>query len=170
MRGGELKSLHSAIFHILPLNDKGKLKVKVIHSCPTLSDPMDYKVHGILQARTLEWVAFPFPKWIFPTQGLIPGLPQSGWILYQLSHQGSPRILEWVAYPFSSRSSWPRNWTGVSCIAGRFFTHWAIRYPIVAIPIYMPTNSIRRFLFFTPSLAFTVCRILRMTILTGVRW
>ena len=30
------------------------------------------------------------------------------WILYQLSHKGSPRILEWVAYPFSSRSSRPR--------------------------------------------------------------
>ena len=42
------------------------------------------------------------------------------WILYQLSYQGSPRILEWVAYPFSSRSSQPRNQTGVSCIAGGF--------------------------------------------------
>ena len=48
-------------------------------------------------------------------------------ILYQLSQQGSPRILERVAYPFSSRSSWPRNWTGVSYIAGRFFTSWATR-------------------------------------------
>ena len=37
------------------------------------------------------------------------------------------RILEWVAYPFSSGSSWPRNRTGVSCIAGGFFTNWAIR-------------------------------------------
>ena len=34
------------------------------------------------------------------------------------------RILEWVAYPFSSGSSWPRNQTGVSCIAGGFFTSW----------------------------------------------
>ena len=64
---------------------------------------------------------------IFPTQGLYPGLPHCRQILYQLSHQGSPRILEWVAYPFSSRSSWPRNQTGVSCIAGGFFTNWAIR-------------------------------------------
>ena len=48
---------------------------------------------------------------IFPTQGSNPGLPHCRHILYQLSHQGSPRILEWVAYPFSSRSSWPRNWT-----------------------------------------------------------
>ena len=48
-------------------------------------------------------------------------------ILYQLSHKGSPRILQWVAYPFSSGSSRPRNWTRVSCIAGGFFTSWAIR-------------------------------------------
>ena len=37
------------------------------------------------------------------------------------------RILEWVAYPFFRGSSWPRNWTGVSCIAGRFFSSWATR-------------------------------------------
>ena len=64
---------------------------------------------------------------IFPTQESNPGLPNCGQILYQLSYQGSPRILEWVAYPFSIGSSQPRNWTGVSCIAGRFFTNRAIR-------------------------------------------
>ena len=36
------------------------------------------------------------------------------------------RILEWVAYSFSSRSSQPRNWTRVSCIAGGFFNNWAM--------------------------------------------
>ena len=64
---------------------------------------------------------------ICPTQGSNPGLLHCRHILYQLSHKGSPRILKWVVYPFSSRSSWPRNWTGVSCIAGRFFTNWAVR-------------------------------------------
>ena len=64
---------------------------------------------------------------IFPTQRSNPGLLHCRQILYQLSHQGSLRILEWVAYPFSSGSSWPRNWIGVSCAAGRFFTNWAIR-------------------------------------------
>ena len=39
-----------------------KMKVKVIQSCPTLCDPMDYTVHGILQARILEWVAIPFSR------------------------------------------------------------------------------------------------------------
>ena len=78
-----------------------KVKVKVSQSCPTLCDPIDYTVHGILQARILEWAAFPFSRQIFPTQGSNPGLPHCRQILYHLSHKGSPRIQEWVAYPFS---------------------------------------------------------------------
>ena len=38
------------------------VKVKVAQLCPTLCNPMDYTVHGILQARLLEWVAFPFSR------------------------------------------------------------------------------------------------------------
>ena len=58
---------------------------------------------------------------IFPTQGLNPGLLNCRWILYQLSHKGSPRTLELVAYAFSSGSSWLRNQTGASCIASGCF-------------------------------------------------
>ena len=36
--------------------------MEVAQSCPTICDPMDYIVHGILQARILEWVAFPFSR------------------------------------------------------------------------------------------------------------
>ena len=44
------------------LNDMHpEVLVKVLQLCPTLWDLMDYKVHGILQERILEWVAFPFP-------------------------------------------------------------------------------------------------------------
>ena len=64
---------------------------------------------------------------IFLIQGLNLGLPRCRRILYQLSHKGSPRILEWVACPFSSGSSWPRNWSRGSCIAGRFFTNWTTK-------------------------------------------
>ena len=35
-------------------------EVNETQSCPTLCDPIDYTVHGILQARILEWVTFPF--------------------------------------------------------------------------------------------------------------
>ena len=64
---------------------------------------------------------------IFPAQESNPGLQNCRGILFQLNHQGSPRILEWVAYPFSSGSSRPRNQTGVSCIAGEFFTNRGTR-------------------------------------------
>ena len=47
-------------------NEKFKLinslKVKVAQLCQTLCDATDYTVHGILQARILEWVAFPFSR------------------------------------------------------------------------------------------------------------
>ena len=66
------------------------LKVKVIQSCLTLRDPMDYIVHGILQARILEWVAFPFSRGIFPTQGSNWRLLHCGQILYQLS------LIAWI--------------------------------------------------------------------------
>ena len=62
-------------------------EVKVAQSCLTLCNPVGYTVHGFLQ----------------------------------------PRILEWVAFPFSRVSSKPRDWTQVSCIAGRFFSSWATR-------------------------------------------
>ena len=39
-----------------------KVKMEVTQSCPTLYDPTAYTVHGILQARILEWVAFPFSR------------------------------------------------------------------------------------------------------------
>ena len=66
----------------------------VTQSCPTLCDPVHYSppgssVHGIIQAR----------------------------------------ILEWVAISFSRGSSWTRDRTQVSCIAGRCFTVWATREP-----------------------------------------
>ena len=38
------------------------LKVKVTQSCSTLCDTMDCAVHGILQARILDWVAGPFSR------------------------------------------------------------------------------------------------------------
>ena len=68
--------------------------------CPTLWDPMDWRmpgssVQGILQAR----------------------------------------ILEWVASPFSRASSWSRDRTWGSCIAGRFITVWASREALMMLLI-----------------------------------
>ena len=61
---------------------------------------MDHTVHEVLQARILERVSLSLLQGIFPSQGSNPGLPHCRKILYQLSHQRSPRILEWIAYPF----------------------------------------------------------------------
>ena len=49
-------------------------QVKVAQWCPTLCDPMDYTVHRILQARILEWVAFPFSGDL-PNPGMEPRSP-----------------------------------------------------------------------------------------------
>ena len=78
--------------------------------------------------RPEYWSGWPFPS---PGDLLNPGIKRSPPTLQAESlpaePQGSPRILEWVAYPFSNRSSWSRNQTGVSCIAGEFFTNWAMK-------------------------------------------
>ena len=50
-------------------------EVKGTQLCPTLCDPMDYTVHGILQARILEWVVVPFSRGSFLTQGSNLGSP-----------------------------------------------------------------------------------------------
>ena len=65
----------------------------VSKSCPTLCNPTvcsppSSSVHGISQAKILEWVAI--HQGIFPTQGSNPGLPHCRQTLYCLSHQGSP--------------------------------------------------------------------------------
>ena len=124
--------------------------VKVAESCPTLCDPKDYTVHGILQATILEWVAFPFSRG--PSQprdrtqvSCIAGGFFTNWpikvkvkvaqscptlcdpIDHTVHEILQARILEWVAVPFSRGFSQPRDWTQVSHIAGRFFTKWAIR-------------------------------------------
>ena len=102
----------------------------VAQSCPTLCNFMDCSltgssVHGDSPCKNTGVGRHALLQGIFLTQGWNPGLPHCRQILYHLSHQGSLRILEWVAYPFTRGISWPRNWTGVCCISGRFFTSWA---------------------------------------------
>ena len=84
------------------LKDRKK-ESEVAQSCPTLCDPIDWglrgsSVHGIFQARVLEWGASAFSagvgchfllQEIFPTQGLNPGGPHCRQTYYHLSHQGS---------------------------------------------------------------------------------
>ena len=97
-----------------------KAKEKVTQLCPTLCDTMDYTVHGIFQARIVEWVAVPLSRTSSQPRYQTQVSSIAG--RFFTSYQESPRILEGIAYPFSSRSSRPRNRIRVSCIAGGFFT------------------------------------------------
>ena len=110
-------------------------------SCLTLCDPMDCSppgssVHGNSPGKNTRVGFHALLQGILLTQSSNLGLPHCRWILYKLSFQGSPKILEWVAYPFSRGSSWPRSWTRVSCIAGKFFTSWAVRETHISLYIH----------------------------------
>ena len=107
-----------------PLNSILKVKVKVTQLCPTLCDPVDYTVHGILQARILEWVAFPFSRGSSQPR-IKPRSPTLQMDSLPAEPRGKAKNTG-VAHPFSSGSSRPRNWVGVSCIASGFSTNWAI--------------------------------------------
>ena len=66
----------------------------------------------VLVAQT--WLTLHNPRDYSPPGSSVHGILQA-------------RILEWVAIPFSRGSSWPSDWTWVSCITGRFFAIWATR-------------------------------------------
>jgi len=71
----------------------------VAQSYPTLCESMDSSsppgssVHGILQARIMEWVQFPSPEDL-PKPGIELRSPDCRQILYHLSHLGSPENQE----------------------------------------------------------------------------
>ena len=65
------------------------VKVKVAQLCLTLCDSMNYSVHGILQARILEWEPFPSPGNL-PNPGIEPRSLTLQTDSYQLSHKGRP--------------------------------------------------------------------------------
>ena len=81
-------------------------EVKVAQLCPTLRPCELYSPWNSPGLNTGVG-SLSLLQGIFPPQGSNPGLPRCRQILYQLSHQGSPRMLEWVACPFSSGSSCP---------------------------------------------------------------
>ena len=90
----------------------------------TLCDPMDCSppgssVHGIFQARILERVAIFLLQVIFPTQESNPSLLcllHCRWILYLLSHQGSPIRMPSTPWWFSGKES--------ACNAGNLQEIW----------------------------------------------
>ena len=78
------------------LSHQGSLKVKVkslshvkLFATPWTVARPGSSVHGIFQARLLEWLAISSSRGIFPTQGSNLGFPCCRQTLYHLSHQGS---------------------------------------------------------------------------------
>ena len=83
-----------------------KVKAKVTQSCLTLCEPMDYMIHDILQARILEWVAFPFSRGSSWPRDWSQVFHIAGGILYQLSHKEA-LMLRMVQ---SSQMGWLFQW------------------------------------------------------------
>ena len=69
-------------------------KVKVAQLCPTLCDPYGLYIPWHSPGQNTGVVAFPFSKGSSQPRDTNPGLPHCRWVLYQLSHKGSPRILD----------------------------------------------------------------------------
>jgi len=90
--------------------------VKVAQSCSTLCDPMDYTVHGILQARILEWVAFLFPRGSF-NPGIKPRSPTLQADSLPAEPQGKPSNTGVGTLTLLQQIFQHRNRTGVSCVA-----------------------------------------------------
>ena len=92
---------------------------EVAQSCPTLCDSMNCSllgsfVHGIFQARILEWVAICFSRVSSQPRDQTLVLLHRGQTLYHLSHQGSPNInmlynLKVLVTPVMSNSLWPMD-------------------------------------------------------------
>ena len=119
---------------------KVKSESEVAQSCPTLSDPMDCSlpgssIHGIFQARVLEWgaIAFSLGSYKNGRGGVLPCVAYTESESCSAVSDSDPkdctvhgilqaRILELVAIPLSKDSSQPWDQTQVSRIAGGFFS------------------------------------------------
>ena len=87
-------------------------EVKVAQLCPTLCNPIDYTVHGILQARLLEWVAFPFSGGSFQPRdqtevSRIAGGFFTSWATREAKNTGvgSLSLLQWIFLTQESNQS-----------------------------------------------------------------
>ena len=102
---------------------------------------MEYTVHGILQARILEWVAFPFSRGTSQPRDRtqvsrmhVDSLPTKP--------QGKPQNTGVVSLSFLQRIFLTQESNRVSCIAGGFFTNWAIREALTNLDSILKSRDI----------------------------
>ena len=91
-------------------------------SHPLLLLPSILRSIRVFSNELVLWIRWP-KYWSF-SFSISPSNGYSGLIFFRMDWLD---LLAWVAIPFSRRSSWPRNWMLISCIAGRFFSVWATR-------------------------------------------
>ena len=128
-RGSNHQELSSS--RVLEINQHSFSKWKLLSHVRLFVTP--WTIQSMEFSRPEYWSGLPFPSpGNLPKPGIEPRSPALQVASLSVELQGSPRILEWVAYPFSRVSSWPRNQIGDSCIAGGFFTSWAIREALIS--------------------------------------
>ena len=122
----------TAVFLGFPGGSAGKesacnagVKVRVSQSCPTLN-PTDYTIHGILQARILEWVAFPFSRGSSQLSERTQVSRIAGGLFTSWA-TGEPKNPGVVSLP--SPADLPDPGIQLRSPAGRVFTNWATREP-----------------------------------------
>ena len=110
----------------------GNSSLCFVAQCLTLCDPTDCSlsgssVPGNSPGKKTEVGCHVLLPGDLPNPGIKPRSPALQADSLFTSHRRSSRILEWVTYPLSRGNFLSRNQTRVNCIAGRFFTSWAIR-------------------------------------------
>ena len=92
---------------------RGWKKVNVTESCQTLCDPMDYTVHGILQARILECVAFSFSRGSFQPWDGTQVCRIAGGFFSSWATRETLRGWRWENFLLPAEI-WSRNWAQVN--------------------------------------------------------
>ena len=118
------------IFYVINSFVKAAVLCLVTQWCPTLCDPMDCClpgafVHGDSPGKNTGVGSHAFLQGIFPTQGFNPGLSHCRWILYHLSHQGSPKYWASLSLHQWNFLSQELNWILLHC--RWILTNWATR-------------------------------------------
>ena len=154
-----------------------KVKVKMAQLCPTLHDPVDYTVHGILQARILEWVAYPFSRgssqprnWI--RVSCIAGQFFTNWVIRKPFSLHST----WYYLGFSSVQSLSRvwlfatPWTTAHQASLSITNSWSL-LKLTSIESVMPSNHLILCypLLLLPSI-FPSIRVFSNKSVLGIRW
>ena len=105
--------------------------MKLAQSCPALCDPMDYTVHGILQASILEWVVCPFSRGSSQSRDQTLVSHIAGGFFTSWATREAQEY--WSGWPILSLADIPNPGIepGSPAIAGRFFTNWAMREALI---------------------------------------